>query len=195
MDDFDNLLLEKAICQQDGHALSELYCKYRTPLRHFISQRVGSVSEVDDLTQDVFLQLCRHRGRKSKYHSPRAYIFGIAAHLASQHLRDKKKAPISHPIHQDMPAQPSKWRESDQLWGQLESGDLRALLDELPAKAGEAVRLRVLDGLDSEEATRIAQCSKDVLYRRLYEGVRALRLKANRRRREPPVNQQDNRGR
>ena len=44
-------------------------------------------------------------------------------------------------------------------------------------KNPEAIRMRLIEGLDSRKAAQVAGCSVETLYRRCYEGVKAIRKK------------------
>lgn len=62
---------------------------------------------------------------------------------------------------------------------QISQKELEKLLEDaveqLPPKAREAVKLRLIEGLDPEAAAKRAGCHVDTFYRRFYEGLKALR--------------------
>jgi len=65
--------------EQSGLARSAFETQYRD-LHRFLLRRLSSPSEAADLMQDVFLRLLCIR-RVDLVRHPRAYVYGIAAHV------------------------------------------------------------------------------------------------------------------
>ena len=70
--------------------LVEAYLEHEWELLRFLSQRLGSPSLAADLAHDLYLKL---RGMKElpPVRDSRAYLFGMAANLATDHLRVEKR--------------------------------------------------------------------------------------------------------
>src|SRR5579883_60212 len=61
-------------------------------LRRFFSARVRNLSDVPDLTQEVFLRMLRIPDSEA-IRSPEAYLFTVALHVAQQHAIQETAAP------------------------------------------------------------------------------------------------------
>lgn len=73
---------------KDGacESLEELARKYREALLRFFTKRLGSAVDAEDLTQEVFMRLVRHKDRTSIRHME-AYLFQTASNLVRDHAR------------------------------------------------------------------------------------------------------------
>ena len=69
----------------------QLVARYRRPLLSYFSRRVSDPSEVEDLTQEVFLRLFR-RDASMPVDNPEIYVFRIAVNL----LRDRARRAATH---------------------------------------------------------------------------------------------------
>jgi RNA polymerase sigma-70 factor (ECF subfamily) len=71
-----------------GHhePLEALAREYRGALLRFFTKQLGSSADAEDLTQEVFVRLVRHKDRKSIRHME-AYLFQTASNLLRDHVR------------------------------------------------------------------------------------------------------------
>ena len=69
----------------------QLVARFRRPLLSYFSRRVADPSEVEDLTQEVFLRILRRDG-SVPVDNPEIYVFRIAVNL----LRDRARRAASH---------------------------------------------------------------------------------------------------
>jgi len=69
----------------------ELVTRFRRPLLSYFSRRVADPSEVEDLTQEVFLRILR-RDDAVPVENPEIYVFRIAVNL----LRDRARRATAH---------------------------------------------------------------------------------------------------
>ena len=78
----------------DERAFAALYQRHRTPLFRFAWRLTGSIPIAEDIIQECFLALLR--GAAFQGGSLRAYLFGIARHLAGKRLRlgDRESAEV-----------------------------------------------------------------------------------------------------
>lgn len=177
-DDSDSILLERAIRQRDRQALSILHNKYYADLERFITSRIGSKSDAQDLSQDIFLELYLNNGDRHEYHNAKAYLFGIARHLIANYIRKRTNSPGIIPIE----TIPESTQISTGKRGMYESFDIKGdlanieiLLAGLPPKSREALKLRFIDGLKPKDAAKLINCSVNAFYWRLHEGIRLLK--------------------
>lgn len=71
-------------------AFESLVYEYTTQLYRFIYRLTGNSEESEDLTQEVFLKVWKHRHQYNQSLSLRAWIFGIARNTSIDYLRKKK---------------------------------------------------------------------------------------------------------
>jgi RNA polymerase sigma factor (sigma-70 family) len=71
----------------DHSAFSEIYAAYSPKVHGFIYKRVGALAEVDDLTQETFVQLFRSLASFEGRSSLLTWTFGIAQNVCSRHFR------------------------------------------------------------------------------------------------------------
>jgi RNA polymerase sigma-70 factor (ECF subfamily) len=79
----------------DGSAMSsatllQAFIDYRRDLLRFLNDRLGSASLAGDVAQDLYVKLHRGEGL-APVHDPRAYLFSMAANLATDHLRVERR--------------------------------------------------------------------------------------------------------
>lgn len=169
------ILLRRAIYNKDREALGRLHSIYYSRIKHYIASRINSIPDAEDLTQNVFLELCTGKSRYDGQKDAEAYLFGIARNLISHYHRNKKKYPqtvqlelerhfaISHDAQQYRPASLTKLREQ-----------LHEEIKQLPPKAKNAIRARLIEGLSPKEAAQKAGCSIQAFYNRFEAALKIL---------------------
>ena len=70
--------------------LLQAYLAHEWELRRYLSQRLGCPSLAADLTHDIYLKL-RRSDDLPDVRDSRAYLFGMAANLATDHLRVEQR--------------------------------------------------------------------------------------------------------
>jgi RNA polymerase sigma-70 factor (ECF subfamily) len=151
--------------------------KYHLDITRYIVSRIKNPSDAEDLAQRVFLEFYRNNDAFDNVQNPKAYLFGIARKLISHYYRQKNKESgflqvdseitykIGHSNHRRGP-------KTEELVEEIAN-----IISQLPPKAREAVRLRLIDNLSYEEAAKNANCSVGVLYDRFHEGLKIVRKK------------------
>lgn len=180
--DNESILLKQAICQRNRQALCLLYERYSACIRLYIASRINSVTDAEDLVQDIFVELYRgcglYDGRQER--KVNAYLFGVARNFVRQYLRKRNSQPITVPIesinetsadfdiqpHQDLP-KPISSREFKTI--------IEDAVDQLPPKAQEAIKLRFIEKLSAKEAAEKAGCSVQVFCQRLYDAKKGIK--------------------
>jgi RNA polymerase sigma-70 factor (ECF subfamily) len=81
----------------DNDCFAELLGRYRQRVLYFFRRELGDHAEAEDLTQEVFLRVCRSRQR----YKPRArfstWVFFIARNVARNALRSRRRSPFLQP--------------------------------------------------------------------------------------------------
>jgi RNA polymerase sigma-70 factor (ECF subfamily) len=176
----DTLLLNRVVYQQDKRALAVLYLKYSPKVESYIASCVHSITDTEDLLQDVFLQTCRGKGNYNSSKGAEQYIFGIARNVIRKYQREKEKSPESVPADSLNGFFPKyRFRESTDPKRQITEQQFRKIIEiiqtGLAPKAREAVRLRFVEGLSPQEAAKKAGCSVSAFYSRLERALKTLR--------------------
>ncbi len=134
--------------------LDDLFRKFHLPLRRFLlRRRPGSAADIEDIAQEVFLRLLRY-DRSELIHSPQAYIYKIAANVSAEWAtRASRSLPHS-----------AEWLEElvdafgpeTQFEGQSAEAELHRVINILPPRSREIVRLHFGEGMTNEDiATRL----------------------------------------
>ena len=173
----DCILLRQAVHEKDRNALGRLYTIYYPRIKHYIASRINSILDVEDLTQSVFFELCNNGGTYREYQDAEAYLFGIARNLIALYYRNQSKQvkTISMDSVGEVAADVQQ-KPVDPI-SQQELKDIKNLIAQLPTKAQEAVRLRLIEGFKPKDVAQKTGCSVDVFYDRFYEGLKALRAR------------------
>lgn len=74
-----------------GEAFDTLFARYTSPLINFTYRFLGSRDEAEDVAQEVFVRIYRSKERYDPARPFRAWIFTIAARLAADHTRKRKR--------------------------------------------------------------------------------------------------------
>jgi RNA polymerase sigma-70 factor (ECF subfamily) len=125
-------------------------------LRAFILKRVNSEADADDLLQEVFVRV--HRQLRQLKHPDRlvSWIFKIARHAIIDHYRSAERHPettvgLAADLEDTIAMSQSTGTMSDDARREL-AGCLRPMVEQLPVKYREAVKLVELEGLTNQEA-------------------------------------------
>lgn len=171
------ILLTKVIRRKDRKALARLHSIYYSRLKRYITLRINSLPDAEDLTQNLFFELCEGYGHYDSRRDAEAYLFGIARNLISHYYQNRRKYPKTVRIEtiKNFVAGNS-FRKSQTI----SLDRLRKLLtdatEQLPPKAKEAIRIRLIEGLSPKEAAQKCGCSTDTFYKRFNAALKALEV-------------------
>lgn len=176
----DQLLLDRVVNGKDPKAFEVLYAKYYPRLHHHVAQRIDSAVDAEDLTQSVFVRLWETKARYEKGKSVGAYLFAVVNNTIAQHVRQKKRQCRRVSIDSIIESTTdSSIQREDGSAGQLPRHQPDSILENkgirMSQKGREAVRLRFVEGLSTEQAARVAGCSIAAFYSRLERAIKALR--------------------
>lgn len=76
-----------------SNAIADLMQQHRRELLRFLSQRIRCADTAQDLFQETFIRYAGYRDQE-QIENPRAFIFKIAANLATDYLRGCARRPI-----------------------------------------------------------------------------------------------------
>lgn len=159
-DDSDEELLAK--CQKgSGRAFEALLHRYQPRVLRFAERQIGNLEDARDVTQRTFLQVhdSLSRFRPGNRFSP--WLFTIARRQGIDFLR---QAGSRRRVHEQLVAEPKSDSATDpqELLSQQEEVDaiwqwVRANLDE---RSSEILWLRIQEGLDLSEISKVTNLSK-----------------------------------
>ncbi len=125
--------------------LEGVYEVFHTELRRFVLARVSDPAAADDILQDVYLRIHTHIDSVRDCSRLQAWVYQIARNAIIDHYRGRRPAaelPESVPVVEAS-------CENDAECELMES--LASMIDELPIKYRQALRLTVYEGLTQQE--------------------------------------------
>lgn len=165
----DPELLERIAAGQLG-ALGDLFDRYQTPVRTFITRVTRDAHDVDDLVQATFLAAAKSAGRYDGRASCRPWLIGIAAQLLRRRRQSFARllsalATLKHTLHP--PADPRPVL--------LARNDLERALARLSEAKRTALLLAEVEGLTAPEIAAALAIPVGTVWTRLHAARRELR--------------------
>jgi RNA polymerase sigma-70 factor, ECF subfamily len=158
--------------------VADIWEQVHRGLRAFILKRVSNDTEADDILQEVFLRVHRHLDHLQDPDRLLSWMFQITRHVIIDHYRSSEKrreAPVGFAVDmQEAASSESPESMSHDVRTEL-SDCLRPMLDRLPLKYREAVRLVELGGLTNQEAASRLGVSVPGMKSRVQRGRRHLK--------------------
>ena len=173
-DDADKrLILNIKLGTNSDEAFRLLYRRHASRVRAFFERR-GLSAESDDLTQEVFIRVARGIESFAGRGRFRAWLFEITTNIYAKELRRRsaeKRSGQEFELDEvvDFLSAPEPSPE-EILLNAERTKLLRAALEALPLQIGQALKLRVIDGLSYREAATRLEISTDSLKARLFTG-------------------------
>lgn len=148
-------------------------------IKSYIASRIENPDDVEDLLQQVFLEFFRSESKGLNIDNPKFYLFGIAKKIIIGYLRQKYKTPKTIELDAETTNKISYNKYCAKKHFRVEDlhEKINELVSNLPSKAKEAVKLRLIENLSYKEASQKANCSPRIFYDRFYEGMKILKQK------------------
>jgi RNA polymerase sigma-70 factor (ECF subfamily) len=185
-DDPDDSALMAELAGGVDLALNALMDRWASKLTAFLVKMTGNREVAIDLCQETFVRLYNAR----KCHRPRGafstYLFSIAANLARNHARWKRRHPaVSLDATTDdgrslVPESRDPRPGPDEYAGRSERyREVHDALLALPHDLREAISLFVYDGMGYAEIASVADCSPKAVETRIYRARQILKERLN----------------
>lgn len=145
--------------------LGEWIDLWQDQLYRYAFYRLGNRADAEDVIQDAFLKVAAS-GRQP--HNPKAYLFRTVANLCADSLRRDARM---QPIEERMPA-PSFHEEAE---AQDEQRRIALLLDKLPPRQAEVIRLHIHAGLKFTEIAEMLEEPATTIKSRFTSGIEKLK--------------------
>lgn len=145
-----DLELMQAVSQGDTLALDELLRTYWKPLVAQAHSMVGDADAAEDLVQEVFLRVWRHRRRWRGHGSVRAYLYRVVRNLTLNEVRRRRRFARFRERWGGLPQHTPPTPAEVAAGSALES-EAREAVDTLPPRRREVFILARFHGLSYRE--------------------------------------------
>ncbi len=147
--------------------LLEAYREHECELQRFLARRLGSVQLAADIAHDLYLKLMRVADH-AEIRDRKAYLFGVAANLATDHLRVEGRRGVILAESSD-----TVWQQSDELtperhaMARAELRYLEAAVAALPERCRQVFHLHRYEDRSQAEISAILGLGATTVYRDL----------------------------
>jgi RNA polymerase sigma-70 factor (ECF subfamily) len=153
---------------ESNGAFAEIWCRSAPVVLKNAQRALGSLSEAEDIAQDVFYQVFRRAKTLRPAESPRSFVPAFANHVLESELRRRKRRSARLPL--PLGARTLKDLE-DPRAADVESRDLLrrfyALLDRLNPRHRRIFVLRKIEAMTIEEIAAATRLSVSTVKRAL----------------------------
>lgn len=152
--------------------IDELFRVHESYLRRLANRLCRSTMDPDDLLQDVLERTVLHYDSLVASNDPRAWMARVMRNLFIDRWRKTVAAPAGTELDGEAPApvvEPRAW------WEELDAGDVRARLGDLPAELRGPFELFAFDGCSYAEIAERLRIAKNTVGSRVLRARRRLR--------------------
>lgn len=142
--------------------------RLRITMLHSAERLLGSRDEAEDVVQEALLKLWAMRDRLGDYRSPEALARIVVKRLSLNVLRNYGRHPMV-----ELRAEYEGDTEADEQSRERIRTLLEAV-DRLPSKQQMILRMKHIEGMETEEIAEVAQMSIDAIYQNLSRARRAV---------------------
>jgi RNA polymerase sigma-70 factor (ECF subfamily) len=143
-------------------------------LVHFASYRLGNREDAEDVVQDIYVQAFRDREKRRNITDVRPYLFRMTGNRCTDVLRARARRQATGPA--DIAGK-------DYLFKSLEAAEkaagIRVLLDRIPDREADVIRLRAWSDLTFAEIAVAVKSSVSTVKTRFRLGVERLQRLLN----------------
>ncbi len=188
LDDSEDKRLMAALAAGDDLALNRVMQRWQKPVRTFVLRYLPNESDADDLVQETFVRVYKHRTRYEPKGRFSTWLFTIAVNLCRNHA-EKMGRRAAEPLDGAMVSETSRTapagiaREhvsdapgpADHALAQERAAAVRAAVQDLPADLRAAVILSEFEDLSHAEIADVMGTTPKAVETRLYRARAALR--------------------
>lgn len=191
LDDTEDKRLMAALASGDDLALNRIMQRWQRPVRAFVLRSFANESDADDLVQETFVRVFKHRARYEPRSRFSTWLFTIAVNLCRNHAEkmgrrmaesldapasatsgDTSPLPREHASAAPGPAEAALTQER--------AAAVREAIQDLPEDLRTAVILSEYQDLSHAEIAEIAGTTAKAIETRLYRARATLREKLTR---------------
>jgi len=160
----------------DSHDLFlETLRRYERPLIRYAHGYTGDLEDARDIVQDVFVKLSQHLATLD-HERLAPWLFTVCRNRALDHHRKHQRLIVMETETLDLEASADP-APDDAMEKRETAAALRELIETLPVRQREAVRLKFIAGLDYQQISAAMQTSIGNVGYLIHHGVAALKTK------------------
>lgn len=186
LDDTEDKRLMAALAGGDDLALNTIMLRWQRPVRAFVLRYLANASDADDLVQETFVRVYRHRARYEPRSRFSTWLFTIAVNLCRNHAEKMGRRAAesldasADPSDSGASARPREHASSepgpaDEALTRERAAAVRTAIQELPADLRAAVILFEYEELSHAEIAVIAGTTPKAIETRLYRARATLK--------------------
>lgn len=184
-DDIEDKRLMAALAAGEDLALNRIMQRWQRPVRAFLLRYLTSDADADDLVQETFVRVYRHRSRYEPKSRFSTWLFTIAVNLArnyAEKMGRRTAEPLDAPASPERDARPREFASAeadpaDATLARERTAAVRAAIQDLPADLRSAVILFEYEQLSHAEIAEIAGTTPKAIETRLYRARGQLKEK------------------
>jgi RNA polymerase sigma-70 factor, ECF subfamily len=148
----DELTLLARARKLDSDALAEIHNTYYAPIFRYVAFRVGNREVAEDLTSEVFTRLLSAlRDRTAPQNTLRGWLYGVAAHVVSDHHRQSYRTPQ---VELDVSIASREAGPAEAVEAMLTRADLKRAMAKLTEEQQNVIALRFGYDMPIQEVAR-----------------------------------------
>jgi RNA polymerase sigma-70 factor (ECF subfamily) len=176
-DEFD-IELMRCLAEGDDLALNRLMDAWSQPLIAYLIRLTGSDATAQDLAQETFVRVYRHRLEYRSSQKFSTWLFAIATNLARNHARWRGRHPetlLGHENLSELPVISKDAPPDEQTIANERIAAVQKAVSELPQDMREVLILSTWHGMSHAEIARVQDTSEKAVELRLYRARKLLR--------------------
>ena len=188
LDDTEDKRLMAALAAGDDLALNRIMQRWQRPVRAFVLRYLTVESDADDLVQETFVRVFKHRARYEPKSRFSTWLFTIAVNLCRNHAEKmgrRTTEPLDAPVDPSATEGDSRRREHastapgpvDDALARERAEAVRSAIQELPDDLRAAVILFEYENLSHAEIATITGTTPKAIETRLYRARATLRTR------------------
>lgn len=173
-----DILAMQRLAAGDDLALNEIMHRWCDKVAAFLQRMTGDPDAAVDLAQETFVRLYQHCGSYSPSAAFPTYLFRIAANLARNHHRWRRRHPTVSLEDEEGASGETPGQQSSPDADMQSSERLRtieAAIAALPPELREAMLLFTYEDLSYAQIAEAAHCSSKAVETRIYRARQMLR--------------------
>ncbi|HEV2273999.1 MAG TPA: RNA polymerase sigma factor [Acidobacteriaceae bacterium] len=161
-------------------AITALVQEYSTTLYRVAYSVTRNAVEAEDIVQETFLRVLRHKSKLAELRDPRVWLVRIAWNLVLDRKRRSKTRPETQDIEDVVRILPAGDLSADKvLIAAQQHARILQLIDQLPFKEREVLLLSAVEELSTAQIALVLGTTESTVRSRIFRARRALAAKLN----------------
>lgn len=162
----------------DISAFEKLYQHYIVPIFRYISFRIRSQKDAEDLTQTVFLKAWKALSNFQKRTNPfSSWLYKIAKNTIIDYYKKKQEVISDKSIEDFKQIKDEKSDPVEIIEYEEKAKILRQMIQQLATEQQEVIILKFIEGLSTREIAQLMQKSEEAIRALQYRALKGLREK------------------